>query len=90
MRYQFNGFSIFDDKGEVKRLVGSLIQKKDPEVVIEHMRKIDFYYIFVLSKKGRSQEVELIRTEIDASWDWRNGNIDDTLQKKVLDAIAGL
>ena len=79
---RFDGFSIFDDKGEVKRLVESIIQDKDPDVTIERMRKMDFSYIFILSKKGRSKEVELVRTEIEASWEWRKGNIDETLAKK--------
>ncbi len=87
---EFEGFSIFDDKGEVKRLVDSLIQRSDPEVGIESMRKIDFSYIFALSKGERSKEVELSRAEIDASWDWRNGNIDIMLLKKIEQAITDL
>jgi len=87
---RFDGFSIFDDKGEVKRLVESLIQNKDPDVNIERLRKMDFSYIFILSKKGRSKEVELIRTEIEASWEWRKGNVDETLQKKIEDTISEL
>jgi hypothetical protein len=79
---------MFDDKGEVKRLVESLIQRKDPDVTIERMRKMDFSYIFSLSKRGLVREFDLLRDEIDASWDWRNGNIDETLQKKVEDTIA--
>ena len=79
---RIDGFSIFDDKGEVKRLVESLIQDKDPDVNIERMRKMDFSYIFTLSKKGKVKEVELVRTEIEASWEWRKGNIYETLQKK--------
>lgn len=86
----FDGYSVFDDKGEVKRLVDSLIQRSDPEVGIESMRKIDFSYIFTLSKGGRSREVELNRSEIDASWDWRNGNIDSALLKKIEQAIDDL
>lgn len=85
---RFDGFSIFDDKGEVKRLVESIIQDKDPDVTIERMRKMDFSYIFILSKKGRSKEVELIRTEIEASWEWRKGNIDETLEKKIEDTLS--
>jgi hypothetical protein len=81
---------MFDDKGDVKRLVESLIQKKDPDVIIERMRKMDFSYIFSLSKRGRVREFDLSRDEIDDSWDWRNGNIDETVQKKVEDAIAEL
>ena len=87
---RFDGFSIFDDKGEVKRLVESLIQNKDPDVNIERLRKMDFSYIFILSKKGRSKEVELIRTEIEASWEWRKGNVDETLQKKIEDTLSEL
>jgi hypothetical protein len=87
---RFDGFSIFDDKGEVKRLVESIIQDKDPDVTIERMRKMDFSYIFILSKKGRSKEVELIRTEIEASWEWRKGNIDENLEKKIEDTLSEL
>ena len=83
-------FNIFDDKGEVKRLVDTLIRQRDPQVSIENMRKIDFSYIFTLSKRGRNSEVELVRTEIDDSWDWRNGKIDTTLRKKIDSAIAEL
>jgi len=90
MAHQFDGFTIFDDKGEVKRLVDSVLQGSDPQVIIDSMRKIDFSYIFSLSKGERSREVELIRAEIDASWDWRNGNIDSTLWKKIEAAIADL
>ena len=85
---RIDGFSIFDDKGEVKRLVESLIQDKDPDVNIERMRKMDFSYIFTLSKKGKVKEVELVRTEIKASWEWRKGNIDETLQKKIEDTLS--
>ena len=79
---------MFDDKGEVKRLVDRLIQDRVPDVVIDHLRKMDFSYIFTLSKQGKLREVELLRNEIDASWDWRNGNIDETVQKKVENTIA--
>jgi hypothetical protein len=85
---RFDGFSLFDDKGEVKRLMDFVVQAKDPQVAIDTLRKLDFSYIFTLSKQGRSREVELIRTEIEASWDWRNGNIDPTLLKKVESALA--
>jgi hypothetical protein len=85
---RFEGVSMFDDKGEVKRLVDRLIQDRDPDVVIDRLRKMDFSYIFTLSKKGKLREVELHRNEIDASWDWRNGNIDETVQKKVENTIA--
>ena len=90
MGHPADGFSIFDDKGEVKRLVDFLIQESDPQVMIESMRKIDFSYVFTFSKGERSGEVELIRAEIDASWDWRNGNIDSTLWRKIQNAIADL
>ena len=87
---RLNGFSIFDDKGEVKRLVESVIQNKDPDVNIERLRKMDFSYVFTLSKKGRTKEVELARDEIEASWEWRKGNVDETLQKKIEDTISEL
>lgn len=87
---RFEGYSIFDDKGEVKRLVESLIQTEDPDVNIERLRKMDFSYVFTLSKKGKMREVELVRTEIEASWEWRKGNIDETLEKKVKDTISEL
>jgi hypothetical protein len=90
MAHPSEGFTIFDDKGEVKRLVDSLIQRSDPQVMIDSMRKIDFSYIFTLTKGDRSREVELIREEIDASWDWRNGNIDAMVWKKIENAIADL
>jgi hypothetical protein len=85
---RFDGFSLFDDKGEVKRLMDFVVQAKDPQVAIDTLRKLDFSYIFTLSKQGRSHEVELVRPEIEASWDWRNGNIDPTLLKKVESALA--
>ena len=85
---RFEGMSMFDDKGEVKRLVQRLIQDRDPDVAIERMRKMDFSYIFSLSKRGRVREFDLLRNEIDDSWDWRNGNIDEAVQKMVEDAIA--
>ncbi|MGZ3605831.1 MAG: hypothetical protein ACXU9P_12860 [Thermodesulfobacteriota bacterium] len=90
---QFNrvdGYSIFDDKGEVKRLVESVTQIKDPDVNIERLRKMDFSYVFTLSKKGKTREVELVRTEIEDSWEWRKGNIDETLEKKIRDTISEL
>ena len=90
MAHPIDGFNIFDDKGEVKHLVDSLIRKSDPEVVIDSMRKIDFSYVFTFSKGARNGEVELLRTEIDASWDWRNENIDSALWKKIQNAIADL
>ncbi len=85
---RLDGFSIFDDKGEVKRLVESIIQNKDPDVNIERMRKMDFSYIFTLSKKGKNKEVELVRTEIEASWEWRKRNVDETLEKKIEKTIS--
>jgi hypothetical protein len=84
---RFEGMSMFDDKGEVKRLIERLVQERDPDVAIERMRKMDFSYIFTLSKKSRSREFEISRSEIDASWDWRNGNIDEAIQKKVKNTI---
>jgi len=87
---RLNGISIFDDKGEVKRLVGSLIRDKDPDVVIERLRKMDFSYVFTLSKKGRTKEVELARDEIEASREWRKGKINETLQKKIEDILFEL
>ena len=87
MVHPFDGSAFFDDKGEVRRLVDSLVQEKDPQVTIDSMRKLDFSYIFTLSKSGSSSEIELIRPEIEASWDWRNRNIDSTLWKKIQDAI---
>jgi len=79
---------MFDDKGEVKRLVGRLVQERDPDVVIERLRKMDFSYVFSLSKRGRVRELELFRSEIDESWDWRNGKIDESLQEKVEKIVA--
>jgi hypothetical protein len=87
---RFNEYSIFDDKGEVKRLVESVVQNKDPDVNIDSLRKMDFSYVFILFKKGKSKEVELVRDEIEASWEWRKGNVDETLQKKIESAIAEL
>lgn len=90
MVHPADGFTIFDDKGEVKRLVDFLIRGSDPQVMIESIRKIDFSYVFTFSKGERSGEVELSRSEIDASWDWRNGKIDSTLLKKIQNTIADL
>jgi hypothetical protein len=87
---RFDGYSIFDDKGEVKRLVQNLIQIADPDVNIERLRKLDFSYVFSLSKKGKIKEVELVRDEIEASWEWRKGNVDETLQKKIENTISEL
>jgi hypothetical protein len=80
---RFDGYSIFDDKGEVKRLVESVVQNRDPDVNIERLRKMDFSYVFILFKKGKSKEVELVRDEIEASWEWRKGEVDETLRKKI-------
>ena len=87
---RFEGYSIFDDKGEVKRLVESITQIKDPGVNIERLRKMDFSYVFILSKKGKAKEVELVRSEIEASWEWRKGNVDEALEKKIKDTISEL
>ncbi len=87
---RFDGYSIFDDKGEVKRLVENLVQMKDSDVSIERLRKMDFSCIFTLSKKGKAREVELVRTEIEASWEWRKGNIDETLEKKIEHTLSEL
>ena len=74
----------------MKRLVESLIQDKDPDVTIERLRKMDFSYVFILSKKDRTKEVELARDEIEASWELRKGNIDETLKKKIEATISEL
>jgi len=86
----FEVFSVFDDKGEVKRLVEHLIRERDPDVMIECLRRLDFSYIFTLTKREKTTEVELTRPEIDGSWNWRNGNIDELLQKRIEQAIADL
>jgi len=88
--HRFDGMSIFDDKGEVKHLVEKVIQERDSEVTMDRIRKMDFSYVFILSKMGRSTEVELTRSEIEASWEWRKGNIDETLQKKIEVALSEL
>lgn len=80
---RFEGISIFDDKGEVKRLVGSVLQQVDPDVSIERMRKMDFSFIFTLSKRGKTRDVEFSRSEIEDSWDWRNGKIDEAIQERL-------
>lgn len=91
MVIEYDGrFSIFDDRGEVKSLVSSIIKRKDPSVMVERIRKFDFSYLINLSKKGKVKEVELTRQEIDASWNWRNGSIDETLQKKIEATISEL
>ena len=90
MPYHLDGYSLFDAKGEVKRLVDLVIHQKSPQVTIDRLRKIDFSYIFTLAKKRKVKEVELTREEIDASWDWQNANIDETLRKKIEQAINQL
>lgn len=87
---RFEGLSIFDDKGEVKSMVDRIVQTLDPEVAIERIRKMDFSYIFILSKREGRKEIELLRSEIEASWRWRQGEIDETLQKKIEKAIMEL
>lgn len=88
--FRYGGVSIFDDKGEVKRLVETIIQEIDPEVSIERIRKLDFSYILILSKKDKLQEVELLRNEIEDCHEWRKGIINETLRKKVQQAISEL
>ncbi len=90
MSYGFDEYNLFDDKGEVKRLVESVAKQRDPEVAIDRLRKIDFSYIFYLSKKDRVKEVEITRDEINASLNWRTGGIDETLLKKIERAVAEL
>jgi len=87
---RFDRYGIFDDNGEVKRLVKSIVQESDPDVNIERLRKMDFSYVFILSKKGKNIGVELAREEIEASWEWREGNVDETLEKKIEVAIGKL
>ncbi len=87
---RFDGYSIFDDKGEVKRLVESLVQVKDPYVNIDRLRKMDFSYVFTPSKKGKTKGVELVRTEIEASWEWKKGNVDETFEKKIGHTLSEL
>ncbi len=87
---RFEGISNFDDKGEVKRLVESVLQRSDPDVTVERMRKMDFSYIFTLFKWGKARDVEFNRSEIEASWDWRNGNIDESIQSKLEKTIKEL
>ncbi len=80
--------SLFDDKGEVKRLLERLVHERDPDVVVERLRKMDFSYIVSLYKRGRFREIELSRDEIEDNWDWRSGKIDESLQEKVGKIIA--
>jgi hypothetical protein len=84
------GYNIFDDKGEVRRLVENIIQDKDPDVTIESMRKMDYSYLFTLSKTGMTTEVELLRAGIEESRGWRTGKIDEALIKRITDALFGL
>jgi hypothetical protein len=51
---------------------------------------MDFSYVFILSKKDRTKEVERARDEIETSWEWRKGNIDETLKKKIEATISEL
>lgn len=88
--FRYGGVSIFDDKGEVKRLVESLIQERDPEVSIDRIRKMDFSYVLILSKRDKLKEVELGRAEIEESHEWRKGIISETLQRKIQEAISEL
>jgi hypothetical protein len=45
---------------------------------------MDFSYVFTLSKKGRTKRSRNWPVnEIEASWEWRKGNVDETLQKKL-------
>jgi hypothetical protein len=88
MSIQFKGnHSIFDDRGEVKSLVNSVVQKMDPHVTVESLRKLDFSYVLSLSRKDKIQELELTREEVDASWGWRSGSIDEGLIRKIEEAI---
>jgi hypothetical protein len=84
------GFSIFDDKGETKGLVEKLVRDRDPDVSIERMRKLDFSYVFTLTRGWKNQELELSRTEIEESWNWRNGEIEEGLIKKIEAAMDSL
>jgi hypothetical protein len=89
--YDYNDrFSIFDDKGAVKRLVGALVHHGNPGVVIYRMRKFEYSYLFTLTRGTRSEELEISREEIDASSKWRTGAISPSLQKKVLSAVNRL
>lgn len=87
---RLRGLTIFDDKGEVKRLAEKVVGEIDPDATIDRMRKLDFSYVFILSKNRKSMEVELGRSEIQASQEWRRGYIDETLRKKIEKALAEL
>lgn len=51
---------------------------------------MDFSYVFTLSKRGKTREVELVHNEIEDSWEWRSGNIDESLEKKIEDTLSEL
>jgi hypothetical protein len=86
---RLDGYNIFDDKGEVRRLVESLIQDKDPDVIIESIRKKDYSHLFTLSQRGKTIEVELPRAGIEESWAWRKGKIEESLIKRITDTLIG-
>ncbi len=88
--FQYGRMSIFDDKGEVKRLVENIINEIDSEVSVERIRKMDFSYVLTLSKKDKLSEIELWRNEIEDSHEWRKGIISETLRKKIREAISKL
>jgi hypothetical protein len=90
MPHHLDGYSIFDDKGEVKELVTRVVRQADPQVAVVRLRKIDFSYIFALAKKGKVREIELRRDEIDASSNWRSGGIDEALRNRIERAIDQL
>lgn len=71
-------------------MVDKIIQETDPGVVIDRMRKFNYSYIFTLSKRDKRTEVELLRSEIEASWSWRRGGLDEGLRKKIEKAISEL
>jgi len=54
------------------------------------MRKMDYCYLFTLSKRGMTTEVELLRAGIEESREWRKGKIDEALIKRITDALIGL
>ena len=86
----YGKISIFDDKGDVKRLIGALIHRGNPGVVIYRMRKFEYSYLFTLTRGARSEELEISREEIDASCRWRKGVVSSSLQKKVKTALSRL
>ena len=88
MPIRFKGnHSIFDDRGEVRALVNSLAQRIDPQITVEAVRKLDFSYVLSLSRKDKTQELDITREEIDSSWGWRSGSIDAGLIRKIEEAI---